>query len=192
MHRTIPKGGEVLTIAIYPGSFDPITNGHLDIATRAANLFEKLIIGVYNTPDKRLLFTTEERVELVRQAIVNLPHVEVEAFSGLTVDFAKKVGAQAIVRGLRMSGDFIREFDMAMMNKNLFPELEVVCLMATLKYQFLSSSLLKEAARLGGNIEDLVPQQCCEPDPDHVESREQLLDKWRSLHPGDAPAEGTY
>ncbi len=147
-----------MTIAIYPGSFDPITNGHLDIATRAANLFEKLIIGVYNTPDKRLLFTTEERVELVRQAIVNLPNVEVEAFSGLTVDFAKKVGAQVIVRGLRVSGDFVREFDMAMMNKNFFPELEVVCLMATLKYQFLSSSLLKEASRLGGNIEDLVPQ----------------------------------
>jgi pantetheine-phosphate adenylyltransferase len=147
-----------LTIAIYPGSFDPITNGHLDITSRAAKLFEKLIIGIYNTPDKRLLFTTEERVELVRQAIVNLPNVEVEAFSGLTVDFAKKVGAQVAVRGLRMSGDFVREFDMAMMNKNLFPDLEVVCLMATLKYQFLSSSLLKEAARLGGNIEDLVPQ----------------------------------
>jgi pantetheine-phosphate adenylyltransferase len=147
-----------LTIAIYPGSFDPITNGHLDIASRAAKLFEKLIIGIYNTPDKRLLFTTEERVELVRKAIVNLPNVEVEAFSGLTVDFAKKVGAQVAVRGLRMSGDFVREFDMAMMNKNLFPDLEVVCLMATLKYQFLSSSLLKEAARLGGNIEDLVPQ----------------------------------
>ena len=147
-----------MTIAIYPGSFDPITNGHLDIASRAAKLFEKLIIGIYNTPDKRLLFTTEERVELVRQAIVNLANVEVEAFSGLTVDFAKKVGAQVAVRGLRMSGDFVREFDMAMMNKNLFPDLEVVCLMATLKYQFLSSSLLKEAARLGGNIEDLVPQ----------------------------------
>jgi len=147
-----------LTIAIYPGSFDPITNGHLDIAIRAANLFEKLVIGVYNTPDKYLLFTTEERVELVRQAIVNIPKVEVEAFSGLAVDFTKKVGAQVIVRGLRMSGDFVKEFDMAMMNKNLFPELEVVCLMATLKYQFLSSSLLKEAARLGGNIEDLVPQ----------------------------------
>ena len=147
-----------MTIAIYPGSFDPITNGHLDIITRAAKLFEKLIIGVYDRPNKSLLFTTEERVDLVRQAIVNLPNVEVEAFSGLTVDFAKKVGAQVIVRGLRVSGDFVREFDMAMMNKNLSPELEVVCLMSTLKYQFLSSSLLKEAARLGGNIEDLVPQ----------------------------------
>ena len=147
-----------MTMAIYPGSFDPITNGHLDIATRAARLFEKLIIGVYDAPSKNLLFTTEERVDLVRQAIVNLPKVEVEAFSGLTVDFAKKIGAQVIVRGLRMSGDFEREFDMAMMNKNLYPELEVVCLMASLKYQFLSSSLLKEVANQSGNVEDLVPQ----------------------------------
>jgi pantetheine-phosphate adenylyltransferase len=145
-------------MCIYPGSFDPITNGHLDIAARAARLFEKLIIGVYDAPSKNLLFTTEERVDLVRQAIINLPKVEVEAFSGLTVDFAKKIGAQVIVRGLRMSGDFEREFDMAMMNKNLYPELEVVCLMASLKYQFLSSSLLKEVANQSGNIEDLVPQ----------------------------------
>ena len=147
-----------MTIAIYPGSFDPITNGHLDIATRAAKLFEKLIIGVYDNPAKSILFTTEERVELVRQAIVNLPNIEVESFTGLTVGFAKKVGAQVVVRGLRMSGDFEREFDMAMMNKNLSPELEVVCLMSTLKYQFLSSSLLKEVASLKGNIDDLVPK----------------------------------
>ena len=148
-----------MTIAIYPGSFDPITNGHLDIATRAAKLIEKLIIGVYETPPiKDLLFTIEERVDLVRQTIINLPNVEVESFTGLTVDFARKVGAQAIVRGLRMSGDFEREFDLAMMNKNLAPELELVCLMANLKYQFLSSSLLKEAASLGGNIDDLVPK----------------------------------
>ena len=147
-----------MTIAIYPGSFDPITNGHLDVAIRAAKLFEKLIIGVYNIPAKHLIFTTEERVELVRQAIVNLPNVEVESFSGLTVDFAKKMKAQTMVRGLRMSGDFEREFNMAMMNKKLYPELELVCLMASLEYQFLSSSLLKEAARLGGDIEDLVPK----------------------------------
>ena len=147
-----------MTVAIYPGSFDPITNGHLDIATRAARLFKKLVIGVYDAPNKHLLFTTEERIDLVRQAIVNLPKVEVEAFSGLTVDFAKKVGSQVIVRGLRMSGDFDREFDMSMMNKTLFPELEVVCLMASIKYQFLRSSLLKEVANQSGNIEDLVPQ----------------------------------
>ena len=147
-----------MTIAIYPGSFDPITLGHLDIATRAAKLFDKLIIGVYDIPDKRLLFTTAERVEMARQAVTGLPNIEVESFTGLTVAFAKKAKAQAIVRGLRMSADFDREFDMAMMNKRLFPELELVCLMSSLEYQFLSSSLLKEAASLGGNIDDLVPK----------------------------------
>ncbi len=147
-----------MTIAIYPGSFDPITLGHLDIATRAAKLFDKLIIGIYDMPDKRLLFTTAERVEMARQSITGLPNIEVEPFTGLTVAFAKKVKAQAIVRGLRMSADFEREFDMAMMNKRLFPELELICLMSSLEYQFLSSGLLKEAASLGGNIYDLVPK----------------------------------
>jgi len=147
-----------LTIAIYPGSFDPITNGHVDIATRAAKLFGKLVIGVYDAPAKQLLFTTEERVEMVRQATANLANVEVEPYTRLTVDFAKRVKAQAMVRGLRMSADFEREFDMAMMNKNLFPELELVCLMTNPKYQFLSSTLLKEVACLGGNLDDLVPE----------------------------------
>ncbi len=147
-----------MTIAIYPGSFDPITNGHLDIVTRAAKLFDKLIIGAYDTPNKHLLFTTEERVKLIRQAISHLSNVEVESYNGLTTEFAKKVKAKVMVRGLRMSADFQREFDMAMMNKRLFPELELVCLMATLEYQFLSSSLLKEAASMGGNIDDLVPK----------------------------------
>ena len=161
-----------MTIAIYPGSFDPITNGHLDITTRAAKLFEKLVIGVYATPDKRLLFSTKDRVELVRNAVVNLPNVEVEAFSGLTVDFAKKVNAQATVRGLRINADFEREFDMAMMNKRLFPELELVCLMASAEYQFLSSSLLKEVASLGGNIEELVPKHVAESLKEKVLNKE--------------------
>lgn len=151
-----------MTIAIYPGTFDPITKGHLDIVTRAAKIFEKLIIGVYDIPNKRLLFTTEERVELVRQAIVDLPNVEVEAFIGLTVDFADKVGAKTVVRGLRATADFEREFEMAMLNRKLSPELELICLMARLEYQFLSSSLLKEAASLGGNVDDLVPQHVAE------------------------------
>jgi len=147
-----------LTVAIYPGSFDPITNGHLDIATRAAKLFDKLVIGIYDTPNKPILFNTEERVKLAKKSVINLPKIEVEAFSGLVVDFARKVGAQTMVRGLRMSADFDREFDMAMMNKKLNPDLELVCLMANLQYQFLSSSLLKEAASLGGNINNLVPE----------------------------------
>ena len=131
-----------MTVAVYPGSFDPVTNGHLDIATRAAKLFEKVIIGVYDTPAKNLLFTPEERVDLVRQSITELPNVEAQLFSGLTVDFAKEIGAQAIVRGLRVGADFEREFEMALMNKKLSPDCELVCLMASLKYQFLSSSLL--------------------------------------------------
>jgi len=147
-----------LTTAIYPGTFDPITKGHLDIVTRAAKLFDRLIIGVYQNPDKPVLFTPEERAEMVSQAVTNLANVEVRVFSGLTVDFAKKMKAQTIVRGLRMSADFEREFDLAMMNKKLSPDIELVCLMSDLKYQFLSSSLLKEAARLGGDVGNLVPQ----------------------------------
>jgi pantetheine-phosphate adenylyltransferase len=151
-----------LTIAIYPGSFDPITNGHLDIVTRAAKLFDKLIIGIYKNPNKHVLFTTEERVDLARQSTANLPNVEVESFSGLAVGFAKKKQAQVMVRGMRMTSDFEREFELAMMNKNLDPELELVSFMANLKYQFLSSSLLKEVASLSGNIDDLVPKHVAE------------------------------
>ncbi|MBA7647908.1 Phosphopantetheine adenylyltransferase [subsurface metagenome] len=151
-----------MTIAIYPGTFDPITNGHLDIVTRAAKLFDKLIIAVYNTPNKHILFSTEERVELVRQAIANLPNVEVKSFGGLAVNFARQMQAQVMVRGLRMTSDFEREFELAMMNKQLYPELELVTFMANLKYQFLSSSLLKEVADLSGNINDLVPEHVAE------------------------------
>lgn len=147
-----------MTIAIYPGSFDPVTNGHLDIIKRVLLLFDKLIIGVYDRPDKKLLFSAQERVEMVKQAIAGLPNVEVKTYSGLTVDFARKVGAQVLVRGLRMSSDFEREFEMAMMNKKLASNLELVCLMASLQYQFLSSSLLKEVAKLGGCLEGMVPE----------------------------------
>ena len=147
-----------MTIAFYPGAFDPITNGHLDIAQRAARLFDKVIIGVYDTPAKNVLFSTEERVELARQATASLPNVEIKSFTGLTVDFAAKIGAHTIVRGLRIGADFEREFEMALMNKKLAPDCELVCFMASLRYQFLSSSLLKEVASLGGNIDDLVPE----------------------------------
>ena len=148
--------------AMYPGSFDPITNGHLDITTRASKLFNKVIIAIFATPDKRLSFTIEERVDLARRAVDHLPNVEVEPYENLTVDFAKQVGAQVMVRGLRMSADFEREFEMAMLNKKLCPDLELVCLMANQEYQFLSSSLMKEAASLGGDIRSLVPQHVAE------------------------------
>jgi len=147
-----------LTTAIYPGSFDPLTNGHLDIISRAAKLFDKLTIGVYDKPNKQLLFTTEERADMVSKATADIPNVETKIFTGLAVEFAKQVNAQVIVRGMRMSADFENEFDLAMMYKKLSPDIELVCLLSDLKYQFLSSSLLKEAARLGGNIEDLVPR----------------------------------
>jgi pantetheine-phosphate adenylyltransferase len=147
-----------VTIAVYPGSFDPITNGHLDIATRASKLFDKLIIGVYYAPiEKSPLFTAEERVKLARAAVADLPNVEVISYTELTGDFAHRVNARVMVRGLRMGGDFENEFTLAMMNKKLFPDLEQICLMSAVEYQFISSSLLKEAASLGGKIEGLVP-----------------------------------
>jgi len=146
-----------LAIAIYPGSFDPITLGHLDIIKRASSIFDELIVGVYDRPEKRLLFSTEERVQMIQQSIAHLKNAKVQSYSGLTVDFARKVKAQVLVRGLRMSSDFEREFEMAMMNKKLAPGLELVCFMANLQYQFLSSSLLKEVAQLGGCLEQMVP-----------------------------------
>jgi pantetheine-phosphate adenylyltransferase len=147
-----------LTNAIYPGSFDPVTNGHLDIANRAAALFDELIIGVYDRPSKHLMFSTAERVDLVKKAVVHLPNVRVAAYNELTVDFARKMKAKVMVRGLRMSSDFEREFEMALMNKKLDREIELVCLMTSLEFQFLSSSLLKEACELGGDITGLVPK----------------------------------
>ncbi|MBI2848388.1 MAG: pantetheine-phosphate adenylyltransferase [Chloroflexi bacterium] len=164
-----------MTVAVYPGAFDPITNGHLDIAIRAAELFDKVIIAVYDTPDKNLLFTTSERVDLIKQSLAEFPRIEAQSYVGLTVDFARKVGAKTLVRGLRVVGDFEREFEMALMNKNLAPDCELVCLMASLKYQFLSSSLLKEVARLGGHIDDLVPS------PVAIAVKNKLLARAKSL-----------
>jgi len=147
-----------LTIAIYPGTFDPITNGHIDIATRAARLFDKIVIAIAENTGKETFFNLDERVALAKQAVAHLPNIEVTSYRGLTVDFAKKVGAEVMVRGLRMSADFEREFEMAMMNRKLNPDLELVCFMASQEYQFLSSSLLKEVASLQGDISCLVPE----------------------------------
>jgi len=151
-----------LIIALYPGSFDPITNGHIDIATRASKLFDKIIIGIFATPDKRLTFSLEERVDLATHAVAHLPNIEVMPYDNITVDFARQINAQVLVRGLRMSADYEREFEMAMLNRKLYPELELVCFMASQEYQFLSSSLMKEVAALGGNINSLVPKHVAE------------------------------
>jgi len=146
-----------LPIAVYPGSFDPVTYGHLDIATRAAALFDKLIIAVYDAPPKRLLFTTEERVQLWRESLPNLPNVTVEPYVGLTVDLARNKNASVIVRGLRALSDFQNEFDMALTNKKMAPEVEEVFLMSAQHYLFTSSSRAKEVWSLGGYVPDLVP-----------------------------------
>jgi pantetheine-phosphate adenylyltransferase len=151
-----------LITALYAGSFDPITNGHLDITTRASRLFDKVVIGIFATPDKRLMFTTEERVDMAKRAVTHLLNVEVRSYDGITVEFATKIGAQVMVRGLRMVGDFEWEFEMAMMNRLLSPDLELVCFMASQQYQFLSASLIKEVASLGGDINTLVPRHVAE------------------------------
>ena len=144
-------------IAIYPGAFDPIHCGHIDIATRAANIFDQVIVAVYNRPSKNLLFTTEERLSMMREAISHLPNVAAESYGGLTVDYARHQGAEVIVRGLRVVSDFELEFQMALMNHQLAPELDLICLMTSLEYSFLSSSIVKEIAALGGCVDGLVP-----------------------------------
>ena len=147
-----------MAIAIYPGSFDPVTKGHIDIAERAAPLFEELIVAIYDNPPKNLLFSTDERVELMRKALTHIPNVRVVPYSGLTVEFARKMKASVMVRGLRMSSDFEREFEMALMNKKLVPDVELICLMTNLEYEFVSATLLKEICMLGGSIEEFVPK----------------------------------
>ena len=145
------------TTALYPGSFDPITFGHLDVIERAAKLFDRLIIAVAHNADKHPLFSADERVELVRGCIGDRPNVEVVTFDGLLVDFAKKAGASAVVRGLRAVTDFEYEFQMALMNKTLSPELETVFLTSREAFTYISSRVIKEVARLGGDIVKFVP-----------------------------------
>lgn len=147
-----------MSIALYPGSFDPVTKGHADVATRAASLFDKLVVGVFDAPPKSLLFSTEERAALLREALAHVPNVEVLPYKSLTIEFVRKIGARFIVRGLRMGSDFEREFDMALMNRKMAPDVDTVCLMASADYQFISSSLLKEAAQGGGDVRVFVPE----------------------------------
>lgn len=143
--------------AIYPGSFDPITNGHLDVIERAAGLFGHLIIAVANNSEKRPLFSTAERVRLITESVAGLANVEVTSFRGLLVDFAHARGAMVVVRGLRAVTDFEYEFQMALMNRTLRDDVETVFLAAREEYTYLSSRIIKEVARLGGNVSRMVP-----------------------------------
>jgi pantetheine-phosphate adenylyltransferase len=151
-----PAGSTAHT-ALFPGTFDPFTNGHLDLTERAARMFPRVVVAVSHSPRKGTLFPLEERAALAREAVKALSNVEVIGFDGLVVDCAKKVKAQVMCRGIRAVSDFEFEFQMALMNRRLSPELEVVFLMPSARYTFLNSSLVKEIARLGGDIAGLLP-----------------------------------
>ena len=152
--------------AMFPGTFDPFTNGHLDLTERAAKMFPRVVVAVSLSPKKGTLFSLDDRVALAKESVAALPNVEVIGFDGLVVDCARKAQAQVMCRGIRAVSDFEFEFQMALMNRRLSPELEVVFLMPSARYTFLNSSLVKEIARLGGDIAGLLPP--------HVERR--LLD----------------
>ncbi|MBZ5610986.1 MAG: pantetheine-phosphate adenylyltransferase [Acidobacteriia bacterium] len=144
-------------VAIYPGSFDPITNGHLDLIQRASTLFDKLIVAILRNDEKQALFSVEERTEMLQEVVRDFADVEVASFNGLLVDYAAERGASVILRGIRAVSDYEYELQMALMNRRLRPEIETVFLLAREAHSFISSRLVKEVIRLGGNIAGLVP-----------------------------------
>jgi pantetheine-phosphate adenylyltransferase len=144
-------------VALYPGTFDPITNGHLDLIQRGSALFDKLIVGILRNEEKKVLFSVADRIEMLKEVICGLPNVEVGSFDGLLVDYAAECGASVILRGIRAVSDYEYELQMALMNRRLKPEIETVFLMAGEAHSFISSRLVKEVIRLGGNIAGLVP-----------------------------------
>lgn len=147
-----------MTIAIYPGSFDPITIGHMDVARRACRVFDTVVVAIYASSSKPgALFSADERVALAREAFADCPEIEVATFDGLAVNYARERGATTIVRGLRAVSDFEYEFKLAHMNAHLAPEIDVICLMTSSRHSFVSSSLIREVASLGGNLNGLVP-----------------------------------
>ena len=144
---------------ICPGSYDPVTNGHLDIIRRTAGIFERVVVGVVRDPQhKATMFSVDERVAFLREALADVPNVQVEVFSDLVVEFARRFGARTMVKGLRAISDFEWEFQMHHLNRNLAPEVETMYLMSSPNYSFLSSSGVKEVASFGGNVDDLVPE----------------------------------
>jgi len=145
-------------VAIYPGSFDPVTNGHIDIVERGLTLFDKLIVSILHNPKKEYLFPLEERLEMLKDCLKKFKGVEIDSFDGLLVDYAARRKAHAILRGLRAMSDFEYEFQMALMNRRLNREVQTVFLMTGLRWIFTSSSIIKEAIQFGGNIDGMVPK----------------------------------
>ncbi|NJM05123.1 pantetheine-phosphate adenylyltransferase [Candidatus Gracilibacteria bacterium] len=148
-----------MKIALYPGSFDPVTYGHLDTAKRATRIFDRVIMAVFDRPSKNLLFSTSERLELLQTSIETTARLEATSYAKLTIDYAREVGAVAIVRGLRAAGDFEHEFQIAQANQYLDSSIEMVILMASRQFSFLSSSVVREIAAFGGDVGELVPPQ---------------------------------
>jgi pantetheine-phosphate adenylyltransferase len=146
-------------IAIYPGSFDPVTNGHIDIAKRGLKLFDHIIIAILHNPGKQSLFPVEERLEMLQACLGDIDRIEFETFDGLLVDYAQKRNASAVLRGMRAVSDFEYEFQLALMNRKLNREVETVFLMTGLRWIFTSSSIIKEAAQFGGDVSDMVPPE---------------------------------
>lgn len=157
--------------AVYPGTFDPVTNGHLDVIERAAKIFDELIVAVTTNPAKTPWFTLEERVEMLKECCSHLPNVTVEAFDGLLVNFVRQKRAKVIIKGLRAVTDFDYEFQMAAINRKLAPEIETLFLMTSLHYAYLSSSVVKEVASLNGCLKDLVPENVAKRLKQKVEER---------------------
>lgn len=144
--------------AIYPGSFDPVTNGHLDLIARGSKIFDHLVVAILRNSSKNPLFTVEERVEMLTEGVASLNNVSIATFDGLLVEFAREQQAQAVLRGIRAISDYEYELQMALMNRRLAPELETIFLMPDGKYSFVSSRLVKEVFELGGSVEGLVPK----------------------------------
>ena len=144
-------------VAIYPGSFDPVTNGHLDLIERGSNIFGRLVVAVLRNAEKEPLFSLDERIEMLREATSTFPNVEVDSFHGLLVDYARKRKARVLLRGIRAVSDYEYELQMAMMNRKLEPRLETVFMLPAIAYSYLSSRLVREIAQLGGSVNGLVP-----------------------------------
>jgi len=164
-----------MALAIYPGTFDPVTNGHVDIVERASHTVDHLTVGVVQVSSKRTMFNVDERIKMFADAVAHVSNVSVESYSGLTVNAAREIGATVIVRGLRITSDFEYESEMALMNRRMAEDIETICLFSALEFQILSSSRVKEVATLGADVSDLVPKNVWEPLVERLEQQKASI-----------------